>query len=280
MIAISIWPINIYRYWIFYLLWFIGWYFFLKYLWKKSFFDKYPKLQKLLNKETEELLSVIILWVVIGWRIWHILIYDLLYYIASPLEMFKIWNWGMSFIWWLVGTIISVSILSKIKKLSKTEIRLLTDSMAMIVPLWIIFWRIWNFLNQELYWIIFQNKLNLSEATINILKQTKILNIYTKIDQSIRINTNFISSFLEGFLNLLILSITWLYKIKIWKLKPWFISGLFLCRYSFIRFLLEYIRQDSQLEFIWPFSKSQYFFIIFFILWIFLVFRKYKNKAE
>ncbi|MBP7062398.1 prolipoprotein diacylglyceryl transferase [Patescibacteria group bacterium] len=40
------------------------------------------------------------------------------------------------------------------------------------------------------------------------------------------------------------------------------IVGTFLLLYSTIRFLLEYLRQDSQAEFIAYFSKSQYFFIL------------------
>jgi len=278
MIAFSLWPIKIYWYWIFYLVWFITGYFFLRYIWKKKFFSKYPKLQKLLTKQTEDLIITAIIWVIIGWRLWHILIYDITYYIQHPIEIIAIRKWGMSFIWWIIWTTISISILAKIKKLTKKEFWLLTDMIIMIVPIWILFWRIWNFLNQELYGIIFSNTYNFSEQIITLLKNIQILHIYTNIDTNLRINSNFIASFLEWFITLSIVLTTGLTLIKKQKLTAWFLSWIFLSRYSIARFILEYIRQDSQAEFIWPFSKSQYFFIIFFIIWLALIIKNYNNK--
>jgi prolipoprotein diacylglyceryltransferase len=55
------------------------------------------------------------------------------------------------------------------------------------------------------------------------------------------------------------------------KRKPWLISVTFIILYSVIRFLLEYLRQDSQSEHIWPLTTTQWFMILFlgfgFALW-------------
>ena len=69
---------------------------------------------------------------------------------------------------------------------------------------------------------------------------------------------------------LLVSILNWIFtkQIKNDKRKIWKIWVIFLLRYSTIRFLFEYIRQDSQSEFIWPFTRSQRFFIIFIITWI------------
>jgi prolipoprotein diacylglyceryltransferase len=63
---------------------------------------------------------------------------------------------------------------------------------------------------------------------------------------------------------------------------PWRRSAIFLIRYSLVRFLLEYLRADSQLEFHGPFTISQRFFIGFFIMGIALFclsFRLWTKKS-
>jgi len=152
MIAFSIFWINIYRYWIFYLVGFILAYSFLSFIWKKKYFHKFPKLQNLLENDLEELFIILILWVLIWWRLGHVLIYDFQYFVDNPLDIFKIWQWWMSFIWWLLGVILWVSIFVWKKKFSRKEFLMLLDLLCCMLPLCIAFWRLWNFLNQELYW--------------------------------------------------------------------------------------------------------------------------------
>ena len=268
MIAFSFFWINIYRYWIFYLIGFCLAYFFLFFIWKKQYFHKFPKLQNLLENNLETLFIILILWVLIWWRLGHVLIYDFQYFIDNPLDIFKIWQWWMSFIWWILWVVLWVTLFIRYKKFSRKEYIILLDLLCCILPLCIAFWRLWNFLNQELYWIIFTNPFWRTEWTIWTLTSLWFLHIYDKIDSSLRINTNFLSIIFEWFL----LFITWMIiftkQIKNNKRKIWKIWVIFLLWYSIIRFLLEYLRQDSQAEFIWPFSKSQRFFIIFIIVWI------------
>jgi phosphatidylglycerol:prolipoprotein diacylglycerol transferase len=265
MIAFSIFWINIYRYWIFYLLWFIISYIFLLWIWKKKYFKKYKKLQNILENDLETLFIILILWVLIWWRLWHVLIYDLKYFLNYPLDIFKIRQWGMSFIWWIIWVIIWIFIFLRTRKFWKKEFIILLDLLACILPLCIALWRLWNFLNQELYWIIFNNPLWRSETTIWTLSSLWFLHIYDKIDSTLRINTNFLSMIFEWILLFIVLIIVFIKQIKEKKRKIWKISMIFLLRYSTVRFLLEYLRQDSQSEFIWLFTKSQRFFIIFII---------------
>lgn len=53
-------------------------------------------------------------------------------------------------------------------------------------------------------------------------------------------------------------------RTKRWKTGK--LSWLFLMLYSVVRFILEYLRQDSQAEIIAGFSKSQWFFLLFFAI--------------
>ena len=270
MIAFSIFWINIYRYWIFYLVGFILAYSFLSFIWKKKYFHKFPKLQNLLENDLEELFIILILWVLIWWRLGHVLIYDFQYFVDNPLDIFKIWQWWMSFIWWLLGVILWVSIFVWKKKFSRKEFLMLLDLLCCMLPLCIAFWRLWNFLNQELYWIIFNNQFWRSKWTIWTLTSLWFLHIYEKIDSSLRINTNLLSIMFEWILLFITLISIFIKQIKNDKRKILKIWITFLLRYSTIRFLFEYLRQDSQAEFIWPFSKSQRFFVIFIIIWIIL----------
>lgn len=270
MIAFSIFWINIYRYWIFYLIGFILGYSFLYFIWKKKYFHKFSKLQNLLENDLEELFIILILWVLIWWRLWHVIIYDFQYFINNPLDIFKIWQWWMSFIWWLLWVIIWVSIFVWKKKFSRKEFLILLDLLCCMLPLCIAFWRLWNFLNQELYWIVFNNPFWRNEWTVWTLSSLWFLHIYEKIDSSLRINTNLLSIIFEWILLFITLMSIFIKQIKSDKRKILKIWITFLLRYSTIRFLFEYLRQDSQSEFIWQFSKSQRFFVIFIIIWIIL----------
>ena len=274
MIAFSIFGRNIYRYWIFYFIGFILAYIFLLIIWKKGIFHKFSNLQTLLEKDLETLFIILILWVLIWWRLWHVLIYDFQYFLNNPIDIIKVWQWWMSFIWWLLWVIIWVSIFLRNKKFSRKEFIILLDLLACILPLCIALWRLWNFLNQELYWIIFNNPFWRTEWTIWTLTSLWFLHIYDKIDSSLRINTNLLSIIFEWILLFITLITILIKQIKNDKRKFWKISMIFLLRYSIVRFILEYIRQDSQAEFIWPFSKSQRFFVIFIIIgisiWVYL----------
>lgn len=268
MVAFSIFGRDIYRYGIFYLIGFLLAYCFLYRIWKKRFFHRFAKIQNLLESNLESLFIILILWVLIWWRLWHVLIYDFQYFINNPIDIFKIRQWGMSFIWWLIWVLIWITIFLWEKKFSRKESIILLDILACILPICIALWRLWNFLNQELYWIIFTNPFQRTESTIWTLTSLWLLNIYDKIDASLRINTNFLSIIFEWILLFIILIVIFIKQINQKKRKIWEISIIFLLRYSIVRFILEYFRQDSQAEFIWSFSKSQRFFLCFIIIWI------------
>jgi len=280
MVAFSIFGINIYRYWIFYLIGFILAYFFLYFIWRKKYFHKYPKLQNLLENDLETLFIILILWVLIWWRLGHVLIYDFQYFLHNPLDIFKVWQWWMSFIGWILWVIIWVSLFIWEKKFSRKEFIILLDLLACILPLCIALWRLWNFLNQELYWIIFNNPFWRTEWTVWTLTSLWFLHIYDKIDSALRINTNLLSIIFEWILLFTTLIIIFIRQIKNKTRKIWKIWMIFLLRYSIIRFLFEYIRQDSQSEFIWPFTKSQRFFVIFTALWIIWTIFMIRNPKE
>ena len=280
MVAFTIFWRDIYRYGIFYLIGFVLAYFFLYFIWRKKYFHRFPKLQNLLENDLESLFIILILWVLIWWRLGHVLIYDFQYFLNNPADIFKIWQWWMSFIWWILWVVLWVSIFIWKKRFSRKEFIILLDLLACILPLCIAFWRLWNFLNQELYWIVFNNPFWWSEWTVWTLTSRWFLHIYDKIDSALRINTNLLSIIFEWILLFTTLIIIFIKQIKNKTRKIWKIWMIFLLRYSIIRFLFEYIRQDSQSEFIWPFTRSQRFFVIFIALWIIWTIFMIRNPKE
>ncbi|HCY20996.1 TPA: hypothetical protein DIC40_04000 [Patescibacteria group bacterium] len=94
-----------------------------------------------------------------------------------------------------------------------------------------------------------------------------------------RINTNFLASFFEGFVVLLFSSIVLFVSLKKNRRTIGFLSSFFLVWYSFVRFFLEYLRMDSQSEYVAFLTKSQRFFVLFFIIGIFLMYRSLKKSS-
>ncbi len=285
MIAFSFGPIDIYWYGIFYLLWFLLWYWFLKLIWKIWLFKKYKKLQELLEKNTDDILIAIILWVLLWWRLWEVFIYQWHYFSQNLSQIFAVWNGGMSFIGGIAWVWISLFILKKIKKLRATEFLLLLDTIVAILPLAILFWRFWNYLNQELYWLLVPIwAWWMSGSIVGMLSNLNIFHIYDSVDSSLRVNTNLLSMTFEWVVLLMITGGVMAYRViyniknKIRKLKktikPWFIVWLFLIFYSLFRFFLEYLRVDSQSQYIGLFTRSQIVFVVFILVWLVFLFRR------
>ncbi|MCF7835384.1 prolipoprotein diacylglyceryl transferase [Candidatus Gracilibacteria bacterium] len=282
MIAFSIGSLDIYRYGIFYVITFFIAYLFLYYVGKSSIFSKYPKVQNFFDKNLDDLVLFSILGVLVGGRLGHVIIYDLNHYLQYPVEIFQFWKGGMSFIGGMIGVLLTLFILAKRKGLKRSDLIILFDCILCIAPLGITIGRIGNFLNQELYGIKVPSDFwGLSSGLINLLEKLNVFYVYDKIDIFLRINTNFLASFFEGFISLVVtLSIFFVFK-KRGKFRVGYITGIFLLWYSFVRFLLEYIRFDSQSEFVFHLTKSQRFFVIFFIVGLyFVIFEKKKISIK
>ena len=71
----------------------------------------------LLNQEIKEkfddYITYLIIGIIIGGRLGYVLFYNLSYYLDNPLDIFKIWQGGMSFHGGLIGVIIFSYIFAK-----------------------------------------------------------------------------------------------------------------------------------------------------------------------
>ena len=183
--------------------------------------------ERRLNTDKDTILNLFfwgVLAVLIGGRIFSVLIYDPTgYYLDNPIDIFKIWEGGMSFHGGLLGVIVGTHIFAKS---IKTETFLFLDVIACVAPIGIFFGRIANFINGEL----FGKPTNVSWSVI-----------FPEVDNIPRHPSQLYEAFFEGVLLFLIL-ISFIY-IK--KVKTGYCSGLFLIFYGFFRILAEQFREPD-----------------------------------
>lgn len=98
--------------------------------------------------EVDDLVTWIISGVVLGGRVGYILFYDLAAYLANPLEIFSIWNGGMSFHGGLLGVVIGMWWYGRRNGRTFLEV---SDFSAPLIAPGIFFGRIGNFINGELW---------------------------------------------------------------------------------------------------------------------------------
>lgn len=281
MVALEFWVLKIYWYWVFYFVSFLLGYLFLYYIAKNQILAIHEKVSSFLKEKLDDLVLMIFLGVLIGWRLAYVLIYNPSHYLANPLDIFAIWQWWMGFFGGVVGVVLAVYLLTRKYKFQFKDYKVLMDLIVSFVPFGIMLWRIGNFLNQELVGKPVEQLPILIDWWFGLkLIALNIFHVYEKVDLQMRINTNFIESFGEWFLILVILQIVFWKQIKSGYKNPWIISGIFLVMYGIVRFLVEFLREYWPSEFIWIFTKTQYMMVGFVIFWGYLIWSSYRWKAN
>jgi phosphatidylglycerol:prolipoprotein diacylglycerol transferase len=96
----------------------------------------------------EQVLTWAVLGVVLGGRLGFVLFYNLDYYLANPVQALVIWRGGMSFHGGFLGVILAVAIWSHRNGVPMVR---LGDAVAVAAPPGILFGRLANFINGELW---------------------------------------------------------------------------------------------------------------------------------
>ena len=118
----------------------LGWY-----LNKKIFIENTE-----IKEKFDDYITYLIVGVIIGGRIGYILFYNPTYYSNNLIDVFKIWQGGMSFHGGLLGVIVASIIYAR--KNNQNPFCYL-DLVSIVAPVGIFFGRIANFINSELYGI-------------------------------------------------------------------------------------------------------------------------------
>ena len=206
----------------------------------------------------DDYLTYLIIGLILGGRLGYILIYNLNFYVNNPLNIFKIWQGGMSFHGGLIGIIFASLIFAK--KNNQNSF-LYMDIVALVAPIGIFFGRIANFINSELYGTI----TNVPWAVT-----------FIQVDNFPRHPSQLYEALLEG----LFLFLTLIYFRNKFSDKPGAISVLFLIVYSIFRFIVEFYRvPDEQLGYIFlNLTMGQVVSLIFMLSGVILFYLKYEAR--
>ena len=238
----------------------IGWMYANKII--KSTSDNKYNFKQITNKQFDDLIIYLVIGIILGGRLGYVIFYNLDYYSQNLLEIFKLWQGGMSFHGGLIGVIISIIIFSK-----KTQINFFkfSDIVSCVAPIGILLGRIANFINGELYgkittlpWgIIFPNAGNLSRHPSQIYE-----------------------AILEGILLFLIINYLALKKKFIYRTG--YVSAVFLILYSILRIFSEIFREpDIHLGLLFNyFSMGTLLSLLTIIVGLFIILFIKKNEQN
>lgn len=178
-------------------------------------------------KAEENWLVFAVLSIILGGRLGYVLFYNLDYFLYHPLEIFAIWQGGMSFHGGLLGSIFGLWLFTKIYKIEFLKI---ADIIAIIAPIGIFLGRMANFINLELYGRPTNSDFGFIFPSDPLLVP--------------RYPSQLFEGLSEGLLVFIILfSLAKFTKIQE---KKGFLSGLFLILYGFFRILTENFREPDQ----------------------------------
>lgn len=99
-------------------------------------------------RDLEDIIFYSVLGVIAGGRLGYVLFYKPAEYLAHPLEIFYLWQGGMSFHGGLVGVIVALLIFARKRNKTLLEIG---DFVAPLIPLGLAAGRLGNFINGELW---------------------------------------------------------------------------------------------------------------------------------
>lgn len=173
-------------------------------------------------EQVADLMFYGILGVIIGGRLGSVLFYNLPYYLGNPLDVFKVWQGGMSFHGGLLGVIAACWLYGR--KIDRTCFEV-TDFLAPVVPVGLLTGRIGNFINAELW----GKTTDLPWAMV-----------FPGAGPLPRHPSQLYEAFLEGVCLFIIL---WWFSARPRPMMA--VSGLFLLGYGLFRFAVEYLREPD-----------------------------------
>ncbi len=187
---------------------------------------KYMKAERAWSRrDVEDILFLGVVGVVLGGRVGYCLFYKPGYYLSHPLEIFAVWQGGMSFHGGLIGVICAMLWFAHSRRRRWLEV---ADFVAPCVPAGLAAGRIGNFINGEL-WGRFANP-ELPWAMVFPQSGSMLPRHPSQIYQVL----------LEGVLLFIVL---WLYARK--EHKPGQVAAVFLIGYGALRFTAEYFREPD-----------------------------------
>ena len=178
--------------------------------------------------QVDDLLTYMMLGILLGARLGYVVFYDLSSYLVHPLQIFAVWNGGMSFHGGLIGVLIACFFWGR---KNKKLLRDVLDFVAPLAPTGLLFGRIGNFINGELWGKVTDSPVGM---------------IFPGAGPLPRHPSQLYEAGLEGLLTFIIL---WIYSSKPRPCGS--VAGLFAVIYSICRMSVEFFRvPDAQLGYL------------------------------
>ncbi len=173
-------------------------------------------------EEVVDLVFYIALGVILGGRLGYVVFYNLSWYLQHPLEVFFVWDGGMSFHGGLIGLICAVWYFARLTNRGFFQVG---DFLSPLCLPGLGFGRIGNFLNQELWGRV-------SDVPWAVMFQAS--------PGAARHPSQLYEAFLEGFLLFLIV---WIYSAK--PRLAGRVTGLTIAGYGVFRIVVEFFREPD-----------------------------------
>ena len=100
------------------------------------------------RRHADDMIFYAMLGIILGGRLGYVLFYNLGNYLQKTLEIFKLWDGGMSLHGGVIGVLVAIWYVTKKEKLSFLRF---CDYIACVVPFGLFFGRLANFVNGELW---------------------------------------------------------------------------------------------------------------------------------
>jgi len=247
-------------------------------------------LEKNGKKESEfgSIFTFALIGAIIGGRLFHILFWNLEFYLVNPIHIFTFWEGGISITGGLFGGILLAYIICRIKKVD------FFSYLSMLAPIMLLcqaIGRIGCFLNGDAYGIPTYSNwgIALERFGTNLFSFTKNLKYSSAAWQD---------SFSAGLVafdssKTALLHPTQLYEaafdigillvlliLKKMKKADTVICYTYFALYSLFRFFVEYVRADRNQIVLWNTSAIQYFLLIVFLISSIQIFLLHKGKNQ
>jgi len=176
------------------------------------------------RRDVEDVLFHGVIGVVIGGRLGYVLFYKPAYYLSHPLEIFALWQGGMSFHGGMLGVVVAMLWFARVRKKHWLQV---ADFVAPCVPTGLAAGRIGNFINGELWGRVADPALPWGM-------------VFRGAGSAPRHPSQIYQFLLEG---LLLFVLLWLYARR--PRRTGQVSAAFLVGYGALRFIAEYFREPD-----------------------------------
>jgi len=170
----------------------------------------------------DDMLFYLVLGIILGGRLGYVLFYKPSFYFAHPLDIFKVWQGGMSFHGGFIGVMTAMWWVARRHRVTWIEVM---DFVAPLVPPGLACGRIGNFINGELWGRVTDVPWGM---------------VFPGAGPLPRHPSELYEFALEGCL---LFAILWLYSSK--PRPPWAVSAVFLIGYGAMRFTVEFFREPD-----------------------------------